>query len=371
MSKERRRRVSRAKRLVHEAADAVRALADGDIPDALGSGAMDALLAAIVPPGSSTTYGSLQEFFLAYKHRLALLALVRHAITRNHAYSGAVPGSGTGYISPFHAQWFDDGVIFLQGRDERFAGLFGLYRKDGSLSYAVAARSIAAGEEFGPEALAFISVEEFRDRARTIAPKSLSDLRRPLEELERLIEMDVREEKTYQELLQAAPWLLGLEYSSVDRHTALDDRNVPDFTGVRAKDGKRDIIEIKTPSLAIFKQDGEFHSEFHQAWDQAERYLNFSIQERDYLARKHLSFDNPRCIIIAGRRAPPAWMDKLMAKQRLQPALWVLTYDDLLSYARHTVQFIERLRAGADAHASNARQCERHVTPTSDPRQRD
>ena len=351
MSKERRRRITRAKRLVLEAASAVRALNDNDVPDALGTGAMNKLISAIVPQDSLKDYDNLHDFFLAYKYRLSMLAMIRHAITKNHAYTGHIVDGGSCIISPFHAQWFEDGVVFLQSRNEPFSGLFGLYRKDKSLSYAVAARSIAAGEQFGPESLAFISVEEFRDRAQAIAPKDLTDLQRPLSELEQLVETDEREERKYQELIQAAPWLLGLDYSRIDRHTALDDRNIPDFTGVRAKDGKRDIIEIKTPGLAIFKQDGEFHSEFHQTWDQAERYLNFSIQERDYLARKFLSFDNPRCIIIAGRRAPPAWMDKLMAKLRLQPALWVFTYDDLLSYARHTVQFIERLRAGVDTPA--------------------
>ncbi len=37
-------------------------------------------------------------------------------------------------------------------------------------------------------------------------------------------------------------------------------------------------------------------------------------------------------------------MDKLYAKQRLVPAIWFLTYDDLLAYAQHTAQFVERLR---------------------------
>jgi len=363
MNKERRRRINRVKRLFREAADAARELADADIPSALGAGAVDEFLRAVVPRGKAREFASLQEYLLAYKHRLAFLAMIRHAITRNHAYSGTVEGKGTGYISPFHEQWIDDGVIFLQSRHERFAGLFGLYRKDGSLSYAVAARSIAAGEKFGPESIAFISLDEFRDRARTIAPQSQDDLRRPLCELERLIEMDVRAEREYQELLQTSPWLLGLEYSSIDRHTVLDDRNIPDFTGVRAKDGKRDIIEIKTPALALFRHDGEFHSEFHQTWDQAERYLNFAREERDYLARKRLAFDSPRCTIIAGRTGAGKEMDKLAAKLRLHPVISFFTYDDLLSYARHTVQFIERLRTPSELTQGEPPQNEKLAEP--------
>lgn len=355
MTKERRRRITRAKRLLNEAAGAIRELQDRDVVEALGSGAMNALITSIVPPGSTKDFHTLNEFFLAYKQRLSLLAMMRYAITRNHAYAGTVVDGGACILSPFHAQWFDDGVTFLQSADKVFSGILGLYREDGSLSYAVAARSIAAGEAFGPEDLAFLSVSEFRDRARAIAPKSHSELTRPLRELEQLVMAGSTEERRYQELLQTAPWLLGLEYTSIDRHTALDDRSIPDFTGVRAKDGNRDIIEIKTPGLHIFRKDGEFHRDFHAAWDQVERYLTLCTQERDYLARKSLAFDNPRCLLIGGRSADGARADKLFAKQRLQPAFWVLTYDDLVSYAQHTVQFIERLRAGGDSQLDEIR----------------
>ena len=75
----------------------------------------------------------------------------------------------------------------------------------------------------------------------------------------------------------------------------LNDKNIPDFTGVRIHDSYRDIIEVKPPFTKMFRNDGNLNSDFNDAWNQAERYLDFARTERDYLQRKGLRFDNPRC----------------------------------------------------------------------------
>ena len=67
--------------------------------------------------------------------------------------------------------------------------------------------------------------------------------------LRRLLRDQCEDERSYQELLEAHPWMFGAQYSAVERHTTLDDRRIPDFTGVRSYDGFRDILEIKQPFL--------------------------------------------------------------------------------------------------------------------------
>lgn len=153
------------------------------------------------------------------------------------------------------------------------------------------------------------------------------------------------DEKKYQEFFMAHPWLFGAQYTRIDSHKAFNDENIPDFTGVRVRDAARDIIEIKSPTLPLFQQNDEPRSELNSAWNQAERYLDFARREADYLHRqKGLSFENPRCFLLAGHSLTDTQLEVIRLKERLNPAITVLTYNDVLALARETVKFIKGLR---------------------------
>lgn len=122
----------------------------------------------------------------------------------------------------------------------------------------------------------------------------------PIRKLINLLNEQNNDEANYQQLFQNYPWILGTSYDKVVRHQKLDDENIPDFLGVRVHDQLMDIFEIKPPFMKIFRADGGYTSDFNDSWNQAERYLAFAQIERDYLQRKGLFFDNPKCILIVG-----------------------------------------------------------------------
>lgn len=334
-------KIERGKQIIKELADILQELSDSEVGKLLGTGAIDDLLRAILDPSKVKKYPSIAEFLLANKARASLLALMRYAITQNYSFRGTKKGQEA-FVSPDFHQWFEDEVMFLEGK-ERFSGFIGLYRNK-EVRYAIAARDVRGGEQMGPDDFEFISIEDFNERVKTIPPSQITDLERPIRELKELLNRNEMNESKYQELIQKYPWVLGAQYESVQDHRRLDDENIPDFTGVRVRDNYRDIIEIKSPFITIFRRDGNFASEFNDAWNQVERYLNFTREEKDYLRRKGLSFDNPKCYLIIGFRIPDDVLKKIRAKERLNPAIEILTYNDLIVFAGKTIEFVKNLR---------------------------
>jgi hypothetical protein len=107
--------------------------------------------------------GERKLSFISALRPLWLIPLddARFRITHNYSFKGSAEGI-SGFVSPHFSQWFDDGVMFLEG-EEPFTGMMGLYR-NGRVSYAVAGRNIQAGEELGPEDFEFVDMDELRRR---------------------------------------------------------------------------------------------------------------------------------------------------------------------------------------------------------------
>ena len=339
---------------LREAVSIIRRKDDSAIPQMLGDGTLDQLLEAIAPrktSGEQTIY----DYLLANKNRLQLVALVRHAIHHNYSMKGTVNGRPC-FVSPDFHQWFKDGVMFLQG-GERFAGTIGLYQ-DAQVKFAVAARDVAPGDQMGPDDLLFLSVSEYEkiDSERAV-PKQPADLDSVLVELHSLLERREASEATYQSFFNRNPWVLGLQYIRVDSHTALDDANIPDFTGVRATNGTRDIIEIKQPFVPLFCRDGSFRSEFLRAWQQAEDYLEFSIAEARYLnERKGLRFENPHCLLLLGYNLSKDQIGAIRRKERMNPRIRILTYNDVLALGKNTAELAKALGGGDEVASYTWRQ---------------
>jgi hypothetical protein len=330
--------------LLSEAAEIIQTAHDSDIPELLGNGVTDAFLKAIAKPKQDKEQG-IYDYLLANKYRLQLLAIMRLAIQANYSIKGKIEGTGADvYVSPNHIQWYEDGVMFLQG-EKQFEGLIGLYQ-GGRVQFAVSKRDMRGGESIGPEALDFVDVEEMQDRTQQPSvPQTTDALKEAITRLQRLLRQEQHDEGAYQKYLTRHPWVFGAQYKQIDSHKALDDENIPDFTGVRVRDSARDIIEIKPPSLPLFKGQKSFRAEFNDAWNQTERYLDFARNQSDYLMRqKGLFFDNPKCYLLAGYNLTEAQLRELRRKERMNPAITILTYNDLLAMAKSTVVFVRALK---------------------------
>ncbi len=328
--------------LVGEVCEIIRSADDSHITTLLGDGIMQTFLEAIAKPKSNNDQ-SIYDYLLENKHRLQLLSLVRLAIHNNYSIRGKVDSHDV-FVSPHHIQWYEDGVQFLQGK-ERFEGLMGLYQ-NGRVKFGIANRDMRGGESFGPEAIDFVDVEEMRERSnQSSIPCQTSELDQAIVKMEELLKRRENSESVYQEYFCSNPWVFGAQYNQIQSHQAFDDVNIPDFTGVRVRDSARDIIEIKPPFQRIFSERNMFRAEFNNAWNQAERYLDFAREEREYLRRqKGLLFDNPKCFLLLGYQLSEAQIKELRRKERMNPAITILTYDDVVTMAKSTVAFVNAFR---------------------------
>ncbi len=181
---------------------------------------------------------------------------------------------------------------------------------------------------------------------KTIPSNQIDDLEKPLIEIKDLLNSQDNKESNYHKWLQKHYWVFGLGYKLIESHKNLDDKRIPDFTGIRVYDDFRDIFEIKSPFINLFQKDGEFTSEFNKAWNQVEEYLNCAIEDKDYLRRKGLNFDNPKCYLILGYDLSEKQIKKIRTKARMNPAIDFRTYNDLIIWAEHTIKIVKELRAG-------------------------
>ncbi len=182
---------------------------------------------------------------------------------------------------------------------------------------------------------------------KTIPSNQIDDLEKPLTEIKDLLDSQDNKESNYHKWLQKYYWIFGLGYKLIESHKNLDDKRIPDFTGIRVHDDFRDIFEIKSPFITLFQKDGEFTSEFNKAWNQIEEYLNFVIEDKDYLRRnKGLNFDNPKCYLILGYDLSEKQKNKIRTKARVNPAIDFRTYNDLIVWAENTIKFVKELSAG-------------------------
>jgi hypothetical protein len=57
-----------------------------------------------------------------------------------------------------------------------------------------------------------------------------------------------------------------------------------------------------------------------------------------------LAFDNRRCYLIIGSGIPDVDRTRIRTKERNNPAVIVLTYDDLIMLGEKTVKFVDELK---------------------------
>jgi hypothetical protein len=161
-------------------------------------------------------------------------------------------------------------------------------------------------------------------------------------ELRRLLSSRCVTEESYQSLLASNPWILGAQFEEVMSHPVLDDENVPDFAVRLPGSMHWNLVEIKQPFLPIFRKDGGFSTHLNAAWEQADRYVRFTKDERRYLRdRKHLSFHDTRCTLVVGYDCTDAERRRLADRAATSTCVEVQTWRELLTRAEAYLAKVE------------------------------
>jgi len=136
--------IKQVEKKIRESCSGIKDLSDLEFKELVNTGVFDKLLLSISNPKDSKKYKNLQERLLKNKNRLSFLALLRHAIGENYSFRGNVDGNPV-YVSPFHYQWLDNGVIFTQGKD-KWKGQISFYDNEGDLYLTKSKRNFNDGD---------------------------------------------------------------------------------------------------------------------------------------------------------------------------------------------------------------------------------
>lgn len=321
------------RQLFNELSKRLKELPDSDYYDLFSMDQIKSFLNSILNTEEKDSYQSIAEFFLKNKHRSVLIAYLYHMIFRTHSLSATKNGK-IGYVSPMVPQ-FEEGILLVEGTTP-WSG-FPIWYKDGELKYGISKRDYRVGDSVDPRDFDFIPVQDFKDLLAAQI-KEPENIEQPIKELTKLLKNESKREEDYQQFFTKYPWFFGVNYKKIQDLRRFDDKNIPDFTGVRAHDQYRDIIEIKQPFMRLFKRANKLNAKFNDSWNQAERYLLFARENQDYLKReKGLAFSNPKCILIAGYNLTEEQQKRINEKQRLVGNITFYTYDNILAIAKNMI----------------------------------
>jgi hypothetical protein len=198
--------IDRGRELLKQLTDFCHQVSDAAVGEVLDEVHIREFVESILDTSKSAIFPSIAEFYLANKFRGATIARLRLDISQTAAIVGKKDDK-TAFVSPHAFQWFDDGVMLLEGPNP-FEGFIMLYR-GGELKCGIAARSIPAGKEIEPSDLEFVGLEQANKQLKDNKVPPIERLDAPAIELEKLLNANESNEKKYQELFERFPWSLG------------------------------------------------------------------------------------------------------------------------------------------------------------------
>lgn len=328
--------VTRARQALRELREIVENASDADAEVILGDGSLEGLLASVIPPIKPGT--SIHEHLAAHKRRASLLARIRHGINASSAFA-----DGERFVSPTRAQWFYDGLTFLEG-DAPYDGVVGLYR-EGVLRYGVGVPDVAKGESLGPLAVDFVSAADARKSLRSATEPA----RLGLDRFASLYAQREDDPTRWTDLLRDHPWMLGCQHLSI-LETESNDPELPRLTARRALDGAQDVLLVEPPSTRLVGSNGRALSGFRDVWLQAERLRTFVQRQADYLKRElGWKIRDPRFLVLAGRDVDPR--ERAIVHEEFEShhaAVRLVTYDELRALAARSFEVFETRARSAD-----------------------
>jgi len=169
--------------------------------------------------------------------------------------------------------------------------------------------------------------------------------KRIYQELKKLIENSISEEKDYQNILSKNPWVFGSEYSELLERRVWTRDDKLDYMLRRTVDNYLEIVEIKTPikeSLFIYDQS---HDSYHQCAKlskvigQVMRYITEIERSRDViLSKDKCDTLKIRATIIIGRDGNEKQQEALHNLNTHLYRIEIVTFDQLLRIAKRVLQ---------------------------------
>jgi len=171
-------------------------------------------------------------------------------------------------------------------------------------------------------------------------------LRGVLAGLEDLVKnFDGRKEQEFHVYLQENKEIFGFQIRKLLSKKPLQNR-VTDFVAIYG-DGNIRFIEIEKPSSKLFRQDGRFHSEFNNAYEQVEEFLSIAGRNRD-MVRATISEDIDKYdgMLVIGLRCGLEYAQriKLEDKRKSSGSIDVQTFDDLVENFRQAIDSLARMQ---------------------------
>jgi Domain of unknown function (DUF4263) len=203
-----------------------------------------------------------------------------------------------------------------------------------------------------PRVLAQLKAEDFGEELLDALGGAVRvrSLRLAVDELRRLLEEGVSDEKVYQGWCKRHGWAFGTAYADPDdtRRIALGDE--VDFLLASTFNGLRDVSELKRPNHEVLRFDEDRRSffwapEVAKAIGQCHRYLDALHEAARNGLRDHpqIRAYHPRATVVVGRSDAwsPDWLEALHGLNGRLHGITVMTYDQLLAQAGRLLEILQ------------------------------
>lgn len=167
-------------------------------------------------------------------------------------------------------------------------------------------------------------------------------IRELADDFEAILESATREEDI-QRFLTANPALIDMRAIEIKPKVRLGDDFVTDYV-VRLPGDEYVFIEIEAAKRLLYTLKNDPTAEMTHAIKQVEDWLEWSYENKSYLAKKLPGLHDPQGVVIMGRRETltEGALQSLRRRNRLN-AIKVRTFDDLVDIARATAENISNI----------------------------
>jgi len=220
-----------------------------------------------------------------------------------------------------------------------------------------------ASDDENANALTQLALEKPLQAKSFAATINHARMSQALNEFREMVKDDNLVEQEFQDFLKENYWMFGSEYSELIPKRSIPYNKKLDFPLRRTVDGYLEVIEIKLPSMPLFrsfraKKDTEYEYELLRqspelsgAITQATDYIFAIDRQQDMISaesRHKIKADKVRAKVIIGRDDTE---DKMIALRRLNALLHgieVITYDQLISTAERILDILSPQQAVDD-----------------------